>query len=354
MIKRAILFILEIAFILLLLFGLFNSDLVIYGIGQGKGEMKIILNARPIKDVLNDPAVNDSIKHKLIYIEEVKKFAIDSLGLKPSKNYTTFYDQGGKPALWVVTGAEKYALQPYEWRFPVVGKVGYKGFFDVEKAKKAEQQLRAEGYDADVGVVAAWSTLGWFRDPILSGMLRRNEGQLAELIIHEMTHATLYVKSNVDFNENLASFVGEEGALLFLEYKYGKPDSSQSPPLLSKPLLDYIQQKEDYDRFTQHILRGTAQLDSLYHTFTTNTAEQVKADGKRKMITDIVSTLDTIPFHRPEKYIKRSEKDSLPDNTYFLSFTRYDAQKDDMKKEMYKDFNGNFRHYLKYLKMKYK
>src|SRR5665213_2070386 len=118
MVKKVVRFLLsglEILFILLLLLCAFNSNLIAYGIGQGVGEMKMIWNARPIKEVLNDPAVNDSIKAKLLYIEEVKKFATDSLGLKPSKNYTTLYNQHGKPALWVLTTAEKYALEQYEW-----------------------------------------------------------------------------------------------------------------------------------------------------------------------------------------------------------------------------------------------
>ncbi len=325
-----------------------------YGIGQGVGQMKIVWNARPIKEVLNDPAVNDSIKAKLLYIEEVKKFAIDSLGLKPSRNYTTFFDQHGKPVLWVLTAAEKYQLKPYEWKFPVIGTVGYKGFFDVEKGKKKEKELDALGYDTDLGVVSAWSTLGWFRDPILSGMLRRSEGQLAELIIHEMTHATLYIASNVDFNENLASIIGEEGAILFLQHKYGKIDSAQTPPYIPKQVLDYLQQKEDYDSYTRHFLQGTAQLDSLYHTFTDQTPEKEKGDLKRKMISEIISSLDTVKFHRPEKYLKRFADKQLPNNTWFLSFTRYDAQKDEMKKEMKQKFQGDFKKYLLYLKTKYK
>ena len=338
----------------MLLLCFFNRDLVLYGIGQGIGQAKIVWNARPIKEVLDDPAVSDSVKSKLLYIEEVKKFAIDSLGLKPSKNYTTVYDQHGKPLLWVLTAAEKYQLKPYQWKFPVVGTVGYKGFFNEEKGKEKEKELEMQGYDTDLGTVSAWSTLGWFRDPILSGMLRRSEGQLAELIIHEMTHATLYVSGNVDFNENLASFIGEQGAILFLQYKYGKIDSAKTPLYIPKPLLDYLNQKEDYDNFTAHFLKGTSLLDSLYHTFTDETPEKEKADLKEKMIAEIVSSLDTIKFHRAERYRQRFAGEPLPNNTFFLSFTRYDAQKDEMRKEMEQKFRGDFKKYLLYLKVKYK
>ena len=342
----------EVLFILLLLWCYFNSDLLLYGIAQGIGQMKIVIRARPVREVLSDPAAGDRIKSKLLYIEEVKRFAIDSLGLKSSKNYTTLYDQHGKPILWVLTASEKFQLKPYEWKFPVIGSVGYKGFFDFNKGKKEKEQLDALGYDTDYGPVSAWSTLGWFHDPILSGMLRRNEGALAELIIHEMTHATLYILNDVDFNENLASFVGEEGAILFLQYKFGKIDSSMSPPYIPAPLLNYLQEKEDYDSYTAHFLKGTASLDSLYHSFTNQLPGQEKLALKRKMISDIVTSLDTLKFHHPEKYLQRFTHEQMPNNTYFLSFTRYDAQKDDMKKEMNEKFHGDFRNYLLSLKAK--
>lgn len=353
MIKKALRFLfitLELAFISLLLWCAFNSKLVIYGLQQAKGQLHIVTNTRPIKEILNDPAVSDSVKNKLLYIEEVKQFAIDSLGLKASKNYTTFYDQHGKPLLWVVTAAEKYKLQPYEWKFPLLGRVGYKGFFDKEKGQKLKKELDDLGYDTDIGVVSAWSTLEWFRDPILSNMLRREEGQLAELIIHEMTHATLYVSSDVNFNENLASFVGEEGAVLFLRHKYGNNVSDSAPT--TSPVLRYLQEQNDYNLYTQHFLKGTAQLDSLYRTFTDKMPDVEKSAAKTRMIATIVASLDTVSF-ATASYEHRFDSDHLPNNTYFLSFTRYDAQKDEMRKEMKEHFNGDIKKYLLHLKAKY-
>ncbi|HRH66682.1 MAG TPA: aminopeptidase, partial [Bacteroidia bacterium] len=182
-----------------LVFALFNRELVSYGWEQFKGQMHIVVNSRPTDEMLQDPAVPDSLKEKIRFIDRVKRFAIDSLGLKPSKNYTTLYDQHGKPILWVVTASEPFAIRAYTWKFPVLGSVSYKGFFNKQKGEKLDSLLQSRGYDTDFGEVSAWSTLGWFRDPILSNMLRRKAGHLAELIIHEMTHATLYAKSNVDF-----------------------------------------------------------------------------------------------------------------------------------------------------------
>ena len=240
-----------------------------------------------------------------------------------------------------LTAAEKFHLKAYTWKFPLLGEVSYKGFFDFEKGKREADDLKNKNYDVEYASVSAWSTLGWFRDPVFSGMLKRSEGQLAELIIHEMTHATLYLKSSVDFNENLASAVGETGAEKFLAYKFG----DESPELRK-----YLDEQQDYNLFAAHMLRGTKLLDSLYHAIE-NLSEPEKAAAKEKAISEIVSSLETIPFHNP-KYKTRFDKDDMPNNAYFLSFVRYDSQKDEMKKKLGDNFNGNIRLYLMDLKSK--
>lgn len=332
----------EIIFIVLFLFAAIFHELVSYGIYQGIGQLSIVWNARPIEDVMYDPAVADSVKSKLRLVEEVKKFAVDTLGLAVSKNYTTLYDQHGKPILWVLTGSEKYMLKPVEWWFPVVGSVSYKGFFKLDKAKKEEQQLIEKGFDTDIGVTGAWSTLGWFRDPILSNVLGRSEGQVAELFIHEMTHATLYVKSSVDFNENFASAIGEVGAEEFLKARFG--DSSEV-------LTEYLNRNDDYNRFASHMLRGTKKLDSLYHSSFVSKSDSEKNILKEKLITEIIQSLDTVSF-KVLHYNNRFDKNNLPNNSYFLGFTRYDAQKGEMKKELRDKYNGNIRKYIEHYKQK--
>ena len=322
----------------------FNIRLVTYGIAQLQGQLHIVWNAKPIEEVMKDSTVPDSLKEKLVLVGEIKKFAVDSLGLKLSKNYTTVYNQKGKPVLWVLTAAEKYELKSFHWKFPLLGTVEYKGFFDYEKGKKEEKKLADEGYDTDYSTTSAWSTLGWFRDPILSNILYRTEGQVADLIIHEMTHATLYVKSSVDFNENLASAIGEVGAEQFLKYKYG--DSSEAS-------IKYRNSRDDYNYFASHLLRGVDKLDSLYKTFSSSASEQSKAEKKRETIKEIVSTLDTISFHNKARYLKLFSE-ALPNNAYFLAFRRYDSQKEEMKKELKEKFGRNISAYLNYLKEKYK
>ncbi len=312
-----------------------NYSLILYGIGQLKGQLTIINNSRSIDEMLVDPAVSDSVKNQLKYIDEVKKFAIDSLGLKATKNYTTFYDQHNKPILWVLTASDPYKIKAYEWSFPMLGRVSYKGYFDYDKGLEAETEMKNNGYDTDYDDVSAWSTLGWFKDPVLSSMLLRGKGHLAELIIHEMTHATLYLKSNVDINENLASVCGEQGAARFLAAKYGND---------SKELKDYLFKKDDYILFSNHMLRGAQHLDSVYQTIN-DSVVIYKEKVKEKMINEIVVSLETIPFHFPKTFVNVYKK-KLPNNAYFLNFIRYDAQKDKMKMDLMNKFNGNIRKYI--------
>ncbi len=299
------------------------------------------MNARPMVEVLSDKNVPDSVKSKIEFIESVKRFAIDSLGLKNSKNYTTFYDQENKPLLWVVTASEPFKLKAYQWSFPFLGSVSYKGFFDYDKGKAEELALIEKGFDTDYDDVSAWSTLGWFRDPILSNMTKRSKGQLAELIIHELTHATIYLKSNVDFNENLASVCGEQGAIRFLQSTYG---------IDSEELKDYIFRKEDYDKFSRQMLIGTSMLDSLYSSMKDNSVI-LKLAAKKNLIQKIALSLDTVSFNSAKRY-QSVFRNGLPNNTYFLGFVRYDAQKEQMKHELMSKFQGNIKSYIDYLREK--
>jgi predicted aminopeptidase len=321
-----------------------NIRLVNYGIAQLNGQLHIVNNARPIEEVMKDPSVPDSLKQKLMLVSEIKKFSQDSLGMKLSKNYTAVYDQKGKPVLWVLTAADRYQLKSYHWHFPFLGTVEYKGFFEYEKGKKEEKKLAEQGYDTDYNPTSAWSTLGWFKDPILSNILYRTEGQVADLIIHEMTHSTLYVKSSVDFNENLASAIGEVGAEQFLKAHFG--DTSEE-------VKRYDYYRDDYNAFAGHMLRGNEKLDSLYKTFSSTDDENLKRQKKEETIKAIVATLDTVSFHNKARYL-RIFSEALPNNAYFLAFKRYDSQKEEMKKELKEKFKSNIKAYLDFLKEKYK
>ena len=320
---------------------LWNWELVVYGIRQGYGQVKIVWQAKPIGEFLNDPKFPDSLRQKLLLIQEVRQYAIDSLGLKDTENYKSVFDQKGEELMWVVQACEPFALKPKMWDFPVVGSVPYKGFFAKQKAIDERSRLVEEGYDVSIRNPGGWSTLGWFKDPILSGMLKRDDGDLASLIIHEMVHATIFVKDDVDFNENLASFVGDTASYYFLASKYGK-ESSQ--------FLEYLHDDQDYRKYSRHILRGTQLLDSLYQTLETEDSIEIKKEKKKVMISQIMTSADTLSLFKPRI---GNANGRLPDNTYFMSYHLYQGRQDNFKKELDNDFDGDIKMYIQHLIKKY-
>ncbi|MEQ8712093.1 MAG: aminopeptidase [Cyclobacteriaceae bacterium] len=318
------------------------ADLLEYGIGQARGQLRVIMDAQPIEVYLNDPDFPDSLKAKVRIIEEVKAFAIEELGLNRSDNYTSIYDQEGREILWNVSAADEFELKPFEWSFPIVGTFSYKGFFEKDKAIAERARLDSLGYDTNIRNVNAWSTLGWFRDPILSNMLYRSEGQLAELIIHELTHATVFVTDSLTFNENLASFVGSIGAEAYLKKKYG---------VNSEELRFYKASENDYEMYLSHMIRGSKELEQLYRA-----TEGMDVENRRRLkqekIREIVHTLDTVSFYQPQRF-NRVFQDRLPNNANLMSYLRYHSQRDLLADQYLDNFEGDIKAYILYLKEKY-
>lgn len=318
-------------------------DLLNYAARQGYGQFRIIWNARPVEEFLTDPAFPDSLKARLNFIAEVRRYSVDSLGLKDTENYKTMFDQSGKEIMWVVMASEKFRLKPKEWEFPIVGAVPYKGFFDEKRANDLKQELEKEGWDVVVRNPGGWSTLGWFTDPILSKMLNRSEGDLANLIIHEMSHATIFVKDSVDFNENLATFIGDRGTEKFLIYKYGEH---------SKEYTTYMEEDKDYLKFVDHMLRGAKMLDSLYNSMDSTDPMEEKLDAKETVVRRIISTLDTLSLSLTSAPSKRF-RNELPNNAYFMNFRQYQSKQDTFADEWKVKFNSDLRAYIGYLSGKY-
>lgn len=329
--------------VLLFVLAVYYWPLVTYGIGQGLGQLKIIREARPVEEFLADPAFPDSLKKRLQLIQDARRFAVDSLGLHDTENYTTLYDQKGEEIMWVVIACEPFRLQEKRWDFPVIGSVPYKGFFDKEKALKLRESLEKEGMDVGIRNPDGWSTLGWFTDPILSGMLQRSEGDLASLIIHEMVHATMYVKDSSDFNENLASFIGDRGAELFLLRTFGDT---------SKQYQEFSHQDGDYRKVVDHMLRATKKLDSVYSTMTKDEPIESKKARKEAFIRKIVEAFDTVTFSYGKRRTNRWAR-RLPNNTYFMSFRTYESKHDVMAEAWNNQFGKDLKKLINYYRSIY-
>jgi len=189
-----------------------------------RGQVGIAWSSIGIDEALERADLSPADKAKLRYVQEVRAFAESDLGLKPSKNYTTYLPGPKRPITWVVTAAPKDRLEPVTWWFPIVGSVAYKGYFDPDMAKAEAASLAADGYDVYVRPAIAYSTLGWFTDPITPLLLDLDDGELASLIVHELTHGTIYAAGQTGFSESLAEFVGRRGAEEFLAHRFGPDD----------------------------------------------------------------------------------------------------------------------------------
>jgi predicted aminopeptidase len=186
-----------------------------YLIRAGIEEATILSRRRPIAQVLGDPRTPDSEKQKLRLVVEARDFAQRVLGLETGDSYTTYSWVDRDTLLLVLSAARRDRFVPYTWWFPIVGSVPYKGFFDFDAARNAASDLERQGFDTYIRPSSAFSTLGWFNDPVLNTVLESGEVALVSTVIHELFHNTLFIPSQVAFNETLANFVGDRGAIAF-------------------------------------------------------------------------------------------------------------------------------------------
>jgi predicted aminopeptidase len=195
-----------------------------------RGELEILHAARSIPEVAADQEVPPRIARLLLSVRAVKAYG-QGQGLKPTKNYDRYADLHRSAAVWVVQACAPLAFDVRHWRFPLVGSIPYLGFFDKIAARSyAESLARKEGLDVYVRDASAFSTLGWFHDPVLSTMIADGEealGELANIVLHESVHATLYVNNQSAFDESLASFVADRLTLPWLVGVLG-PDAPET------------------------------------------------------------------------------------------------------------------------------
>ena len=186
-----------------------------YLLRAGLEEGKILIRRRPIAALATDPATPSDLRAKLSLVLAARDYARDSLGLETGQSFTTFSALDRDTLVLVLSGAYRDRLVSYTWWFPVVGRVPYKGYFDFNEARRQERALTARGFDARLGGASAFSTLGWFNDPLLPTTLRADSLTLANTVIHELTHNTWYAPGGAVFNESFANFVGSRGAERF-------------------------------------------------------------------------------------------------------------------------------------------
>lgn len=319
-----------------------NLELIVYGIDQAKGQFYVMWNAKPIAEVLADPDFPDSLKQTLSLVDEIKGFSIDSLGLNPTRNYTKVFDQKGEDILWVVSACEPYKFEPRTWSFPIIGSFTYKGFFNLEDGLALAKELKAEGLDVHMRSVSGWSTLGWFRDPILSNMLADGPGELANTLIHELTHSTIFIPDSMTFNENLATFIGNKGAEEYLKFKFGEN---------SEVYQDYLEERLDSKIFTTYLVQSAHGLDSLYNAID-DLNDSIKSRRKAIYIEDIMIGLDSLPFYNKLRYKGLFDK-YRPNNAFFIAFLNYRERQSDFDIMFSDSLNSDVKKFIKYWQKSY-
>ncbi len=175
------------------------------------GQGQLLLGQRAVSRVIADPATDPRLARRLELAQQARQFATARLGLPDNRSYTRYVELGRPYVVWNVFATPRYSVDAVRHCFPIAGCVAYRGYFDEGKAKHEAARMKAQGDDVYVGGVSAYSTLGWFADPILSSMLRWDDDELAGTIFHELAHQLIYVKDDSAFNESFASFVQEQG-----------------------------------------------------------------------------------------------------------------------------------------------
>lgn len=229
----------------------------------------IVNRARPIPDVIKDERTPPRIKELLGEIPQIKAFG-EEYGLKPTSNYTEYVKIDRPYIVYVVSASEKLAFKPRTWSFPIVGSFTYLGWFDEDGARGLAKELAEEGWDVDLRGASAFSTIGYFRDPVLSSMIPPGQealGGLVNVVLHESVHATLYVSGQSYFNESLASFVADEITPVYLGLKHGK-----DAPVTA----EYLAKERDWEGRKQRFAQAYAELDTLYRSAQTEGEKTAK------------------------------------------------------------------------------
>lgn len=183
------------------------------------GHLKVMASARPVSDLLADPGTAPELRERLDLARRIRAFATEHLKLPDNNSYLTYAELNRPYVVWNVFAAPRFSVEPKKECFPFTGCVSYRGFYAESDARGHADKLREEGYDVYVGGVRAYSTLGWFDDPLLSTFIRVPDTELARLVFHELAHQLVYVRGDTTFNESFAVAVEEEGVRQWLEHE---------------------------------------------------------------------------------------------------------------------------------------
>ena len=284
----------------------------LYLIPAGVGQLSLLRNSVPVSAAIESGELTEDQVAKLKLIRDARIYARDVIGLYVEDNYTTFYDSGGLAVAYNVSASRKDAFKPKLWKFPIVGTMPYLGFFDHPRAQAKVRELQGQGLDVFIYEIDAYSGLGYFPNPILSPMLERSEVSLANTVIHELLHSTVWRANDTTFNESLATFFGRTGSI-----KYFTDRHSDKPDLIQEAIEVF----EDTDRYSEFALGLFNELDAFYSGDLSSEAkiagrEAIYQAGRDRFAAEVQPLMN-----RPERYDWVAD---LPtNNAYMLGVRRY-------------------------------
>jgi len=217
------------------------------------GQLAVTVRARPIDTVMFDPDTSGELRAKLKTALEIREFASRELGLPNDGSYRKYADIGRPYLVWNLFTTPEFSTKPIDQCFPVTGCVSYRGYFAEADAKAYAVKMRAKGYDVQVSGIPAYSTLGWFDDPLLSTFIRYPESELARLVFHELAHHVVYVKGDTVFNESFAVSVERTGVRRWLAVHKHQAD-----------LAPFLKARERQGEFVELIEAAKIRMDKIY------------------------------------------------------------------------------------------
>lgn len=217
------------------------------------GEYQLLSDQQPIQKLIDEPHTPPRLKQRLELLENMRAFAASDLKLPVDNQYRKYVDLHRPFVVWNVEAAPEFSLQAKTWWYPFLGSLDYRGYFSKPAATNYAQSLKKQGYDVSVGGVEAYSTLGWFKDPILNTFIFEPDAELAEIVFHELGHARLFARGDTDFNEAFATTVGEEGSQRWLKARGDLP-----------ALQAYRAHLHRNDQFVHLVMKTRTRLEALY------------------------------------------------------------------------------------------
>ena len=268
----------------LILFGT-GCQTITYYTQAARGQLQIISGQEEIFDLINDPTKPEKIRQQLNLVSDLREFAKANLGVDPKDNYRRYRDLNRKYVLWVVYAAPKFSTELKSWWYPIVGNMTYRGFFNETDAQSFASKMLDEGMDVHIGGTPAYSTLGWFDDPVLNTFINYREEDLADLIFHELAHHHLFVKGDTTFNESFATAFAQIGVTEWAKAKQN-----------SQALEDYLARRQTKHMVNQLYVQNKIKLKAIYESLKT---EEEKREAKKQFIADFRQQLNDMSLSDP-------------------------------------------------------